>query len=166
MKRILFLAISATLLAIGCQKTEVINPVADSLTFTTDLGKLTKVTDEELDLPDAEGSGVGNLQAQHFKVWSYTVFADANNGITAGQIYDYMDGIPVTYANSVWSTKDEHYWPGTGKKLDFFAVSTGKWASMQMVQLLLLKAMKQPLQLLQLLLLVDRVIRTMQLLEK
>ena len=126
MKKILFLAISATLLAAGCQKTEVLNRLGDSMTFTTEMSKLTKA-DSDLDLPDAEGTGVGNLQAQNFKVWAYAAYNDSNNGITAGAVYDGMSALDVTYDTS-WSTEKEYYWPGTDKSLDFFAVSTEKWS--------------------------------------
>ena len=43
MKKILFLAASAILLAAGCQKTEVLNQaIGDPMTFSTGMGKLTK----------------------------------------------------------------------------------------------------------------------------
>ena len=119
MKKILFVAISATLLAAGCQKTEIINQVSgDAMTFTTAMSKLTKAS-------DAESDGVVNLQAQNFKVWSFCAYADAINDVKYGDVYDKMEALDVTYEDGAWTTDLDYYWPGTAKKLDFFAVSTG-----------------------------------------
>lgn len=119
MKRILFVALAATLLAAGCQKTEIINHVpGDAMTFSTGMSKLTKA------VGDAENDGMVNLQTQNFKVWAYCAYADAINTVTYGDIYDKMSALDVTYNESAWTTVLDYYWPGTAKKLDFFAVST------------------------------------------
>ena len=125
MKRILFVALAATLLAAGCQKTEIINPKAgDAMTFSTGMSKLTKGS-------DADNPGDTNLQEQSFKVWAYCAYADANNKVSLGDVYDNMTAIDVTYAagadgeDGTWGTTTDYYWPGTDKSLDFFAVSTG-----------------------------------------
>jgi hypothetical protein len=122
MKRILFVALAATLLAAGCQKTEIINQVpGEALTFSTHMGKLTKVS-------DADSSGVWNLREQDFKVWAFKAYADAVNGDVLGQVYDNMTAIDVTSADGVeWDTALDYYWPGVEKELDFFAVSTRAW---------------------------------------
>ena len=123
MKRILFVALAATLLAAGCQKTEIINSVrGDAMTFTTAMGKLTKAN-----VPDADSTGVFNLQRQNFKVWAYCAYKDENNGKNYGDVYDSMSALDVTCdtTTGAWSTELTYYWPGTNKKLDFFAVSTG-----------------------------------------
>ena len=135
MKKIFFVALGATLLAAGCQKTEIINPVGNPIGFTTDLGKITKTA-----APDADNDGYVNLDAQNFKVWSYYAYSEALNDIVFGTNYDGMKALDVAYVYNpdaetdalkhVCSTTKEYYWPGTGKDLDFFAVSTEKaWAT-------------------------------------
>ena len=120
MKKIFFVAIAATLLAAGCQKTEVINQVnpvgGSSMTFAPDMGKLTKA-------PTAEGLGINNLKEQDFRLWAYYVEADPSRGADANTIYDKMENIAVTNDGDDWSTSPTHFWPGKGKKLKFFAVS-------------------------------------------
>lgn len=119
MKRILFVAATATLLAAGCQKTEIINHVGgDVMTFSTYMSKLTKAS-------DADSSGTHNLQNQNFKVWAYCAYEDAINDVSKGDVYDEMSALDVEYKNGNWTTDLDYYWPGTAKKLDFFAVSTG-----------------------------------------
>lgn len=119
MKKILFVALAATLLAAGCQKTEIINPVGNAINFAAGLDKLTKGAADE---------GVTNLQSQNFKVWAYTAYTDATNSVTPGNVYDGIEGLDVTYANETWGTTLQYYWPGAEKSLDFFAVSTAKFA--------------------------------------
>lgn len=118
MKKIFFVAITATLLAAGCQKTEVLNQVnpedGTSMTFAPNMGKLTKA---------AESAGMDNLKAQDFRLWAYYVAADPNRGAEANSIYDGMQNIAVTDNTDGWSTSPVHFWPGKGKALKFFAVS-------------------------------------------
>ena len=123
MKKFFFVAIAATLLAAGCQKTEIINHVGgDLMSFSTGMSKLTKAS-------DAESTGEVNLQQQNFKVWAYCAYEDAINTVAYGAVYDKMSALDVTYDNGAWTTDFDYYWPGTAKKLDFFAVSTGAtWA--------------------------------------
>ena len=120
MKKILFVAVCATLLAAGCQKTEILNQVAgEALTFSTHMGKLTKAS-------DADSTGVWNLHEQDFKVWAFKAYTDAVNGDEPGQVYDNITAIDVTSTDGqTWGTTTEYYWPGVNKELDFFAVSTG-----------------------------------------
>lgn len=118
MKKIFFVAFAATLLAAGCQKTEIINPVGNPIGFNADLSKLTKAS-------DAASTGEVNLKAQNFKVWAYTAYTDATNDVTPGQVYDNMEALPVTWADNAWGTTLKYYWPGENRSLDFFAVSTG-----------------------------------------
>lgn len=122
MKRFLFVASLATLLATSCQKTEIINRVGDSMVFSTEMNKLTKATGTQ----DAAAAGMTNLQAQDFKVWAYCAYVDTNNGVARGNEYDGMGGLDVTWDGTKWGTAKEYYWPGTDKSLDFFAVSTKK----------------------------------------
>lgn len=157
MKKIFCVALSATLLAAGCQKTEVINPVGGpTMSFTTGMGKLTKSVGNA----DAEAAGIRNLEAQDFSVWAY---ADPNSDFSTvttvdatTKIYDGIENLlvectkasvdavagveddPATEANEkveaveakpgTWSTDTEYYWPGENKDLRFFAVSAdGDW---------------------------------------
>ena len=151
MKKIFFVALSATLLAAGCQKTEVINPVGGpTMSFTTGMGKLTKSVGDA----DAEAAGIRNLEAQDFSVWAY---ADPNSDFSTvttvdatTKIYDDIENLlvectaasvdavlddPTTDVNEAadavagtWSTGTEYYWPGENKDLRFFAVSAdGDW---------------------------------------
>lgn len=117
----------ATLLAAGCQKTEVINPMDSrlGLTFTTEFGKLTKG-----DPADADGDGMENLQAQDFRIWAYAAHDfDNTPEDDANQIYDGIENIKVHDYTSdgttdvKWKPEKEYFWPGVGKSLYFFAVS-------------------------------------------
>ena len=121
MKKILFLAVSAILLAASCQKTEIINQApGESLTFAPYLGKLTKAA-ENADLED----GKQHLKDQDFYVWAYADFEDELNGKPdLDQIYDNINGVKVENDdNNKWKTDLDYYWPGQNKKLNFFAVS-------------------------------------------
>ena len=118
MKKIFFVAIAATLLAAGCQKTEVLNqvvPVGEpSMTFAPEMGKLTKA---------AESTGMENLKAQDFRLWAYYVEADPNRGAAANSIYDGMGNITVSDGtDGKWGSTVAHFWPGKEKKLRFYAV--------------------------------------------
>lgn len=122
MKKIYFVAIAATFLAAGCQKTEIINPVGEypSLSFTTELGKLTKVA-------DAEGLGLDNLKEQDFRVWAYAAHDYDNtpkDDVTEIGIYDNMADIKVSdKTDGGWDPGKQYFWPGANKSLYFFAVS-------------------------------------------
>ena len=141
MKKILFVALGATLLAVGCQKTEIINPVnptgQPALSFTTDLSKLTKA----VGTADADSDGMVNLKAQDFRVWAYADYEDPNTTTVTelDNIYDKMANLNVGYSEKdvttgegdqqtttkvgSWAPAKEYYWPGVGKDLRFFAVS-------------------------------------------
>ena len=115
MKKILFVALGATLLAVGCQKTEIINPVGDAMNFSTEMGKLTK-------------AGTGDqttLKAQNFSVWSYYAADDQHTtGDDTHKVYDKIANVEVKFGeNNKWGTTEQYYWPGVGKELIFFAVS-------------------------------------------
>lgn len=118
MKKIFFVAIAATLLAAGCQKTEIINqvnPVGEpSMAFNPEMGKLTKGADDP---------GMDNLKDQDFRLWAYFVAADPSRNAAANSVYDKMENILVSDTNDKWGTAIQHFWPGTGKALKFFAVS-------------------------------------------
>lgn len=123
MKKIFFVAIAATLLAAGCQKTEVINQVnpvdGSAMTFAPNMGKLTKAS--------AEGEGLANLKDQDFRLWAYYVAADPNKGTDANAVYDKMHNIIVSDdENGNWKSNTTHFWPGKGKYLKFFAISADK----------------------------------------
>lgn len=125
MKKILFVAASAILLAAGCQKTEVLNQaVGDPMTFSTGMAKLTK---------SATANGYTNLGTQDFQVWAYTAYNDGLNGVKEGDIYEKINGIKVDYTPAAGegtsancSTTQDYYWPGKDLKLDFFAISSEK----------------------------------------
>ena len=127
MKKIFFVAIAATLLAAGCQKTEVINQVVPdgepSMSYAPSMGKLTKATSQ---------AGLDTLRKQGFHLWAYYVKADANRGADANTVYDGMSNIEVDYNSSSWSTDPIHFWPGSGKRLRFFAVSANENISKQL----------------------------------
>ena len=121
MKKIFFVAIAVTLLAAGCQKTEIINqvnPVGEpSMAFNPEMGKLTKAG------PSAESTGMENLKEQDFKLWAYFVEADPSRNAAENSVYDHMENILVSNTNDMWGTAIQHFWPGSGKALKFFAVS-------------------------------------------
>ena len=125
MKKIFFMAVSAVLLAAGCQKTEIQNEVIPQIGFKTQMGKLTKN-------PDAEKSGpYDNLVEQDFRVWGYFVKADDLNYKPGDNYFgpNPADGIDVATdlgADNlpVCNTGDNvYYWPGKNKELDLYAVS-------------------------------------------
>ena len=119
MKKILFVALAASLMAVGCQMTEIINPVGNPIGFSAEMQKLTKA---------ATADGEANLQTQNFKVWAYTAYTDVTNNVAPGTVYDKISALDVTYENPNWGTVLQYYWPGADKDLDFFAVSTGKFS--------------------------------------
>ena len=119
MKKIFIISASAIFLAVGCQKTEIINPTSgDTITFSASLNKITKA---------AKDSGTDNLKAQDFHIWAYT--AEDNPNTTskneANAEYDGMVGLKFEYKGDKWvpETKKDYYWPGEGKHLKFFAIS-------------------------------------------
>ena len=149
MKRMLFVALAATLLVVGCQKTEVINPVTGSpMSFTTGMSKLTKAVPGTAS--DADAKGQRNLEAQDFSVWAYadpeSDFSTSTDVNKDTGIYDEMENLhvecktasvegvvdneattdideTVEAAPGEWTTNKEYYWPGDQKSLRFFAVS-------------------------------------------
>ena len=131
MKKILFVALGATLLAAGCQKTEIINPVGDKIGFSSEMGKLTK----------AETAGdLTTLKSQNFKVWAYTAYEDDLNGVERGQLYDGINGLEIKFDQNAstenqWVTADgkDYYWPGKEFDLDFYGVSTTKTVTVDIV---------------------------------
>ena len=117
MKRFFFVALAATLLAAGCQKTEVINRVGDKIGFSSELGKLTKAADP---------AGLDSLKKYGFKVWVYRNFEDqyfAGEGNGMNAIYDEMEALPVTFKDGAWNAGKDYYWPGANKQLKFYAAS-------------------------------------------
>lgn len=120
MKKIFFVAIAATLLAAGCQKTEVLNQVnpvdGTSMTFAPNMGKLTKAA-------TAEGAGETNLSEQDFRLWAFYKAEDPNRGAAANSVYDGMSNIIISDDSGDWKANTTHFWPGRGKYLKFFAIS-------------------------------------------
>ena len=125
MKRIFLVAFSATLLAASCQKTEVLNPVGESIGFSTGMSKLTK----QSGTADATNGGEVNLQAQDFRVWASYVQDDPNiAGVQTNTFFDGIENLPIFYDEVVageWAADKDYYWPGKNKELKFFAVSGG-----------------------------------------
>lgn len=122
MKKIFFVAIAATLLAAGCQKTEVLNQInpadGSSMNFAPGMGKLTKAA------TNPSEAGLATLKEQDFRLWAYYVEDDPNRGASANTIYDQMENIAVTDGtDGAWGTSPVHFWPGKGKELRFFAIS-------------------------------------------
>lgn len=120
MKKIFFVAIAATLLAAGCQKTEVLNQVnpvdGTSMTFAPNMGKLTKAA-------TAEGAGEDNLSEQDFRLWAFYKAEDPNRGAAANSVYDGMSNIIISDESGDWKANTTHFWPGKNKVLKFFAIS-------------------------------------------
>lgn len=119
MKKIFIISASAIFLAVGCQKTEIINPTSgDTITFSASLNKITKA---------ANDSGTDNLKAQDFHIWAYTAEDNPNTNEKneANAEYDGMVGLKFEYIGDKWvpETKKDYYWPGEGKHLKFFAIS-------------------------------------------
>lgn len=120
MKKILFVALGATLLAAGCQKTEIINPVGNPIGFSTGLNKLTKADDATT--PDQ----LATLKTQSFSVWAFYAADDEHtSGNDTNLPYGGIENTPVTFSTttSKWGTTEQYYWPGVGKELKFFAAS-------------------------------------------
>ena len=120
MKKILFVALAATLLAAGCQKTEIINPVGNPIGFSTGLNKLTKADDATT--PDP----LATLKTQSFSVWAFYAADDEHTTVDdTNAPYGGIENTPVTFSTttSKWGTTEQYYWPGVGKELKFFAAS-------------------------------------------
>lgn len=122
MKKIFFMAVSAVLLAAGCQKTEIQNEVLPKIGFDTHLGKLTKADADEV------RSGDAKLKEQGFRAWGYFVNENDLN-YEKGDLYLHDEtegnedlGIKVEWTTA-WNTIGTHYWPGKGKALDIYSVS-------------------------------------------
>ena len=125
MKKIFFMAISAVLLAAGCQKTEIQNETSTPIGFDTQMGKLTKA-------PDAGNTDVyTNLYEQGFQVWSFFAGPEDDLNYEVNEKYFDEGSITVTVADrtatpATWATEETYYWPGKGKELDLYAVSSYK----------------------------------------
>ena len=123
MKKILLVAAVAVLVSAGCEKTQIINPMHDSIAFNTGMGKLTKASGNA---SDADSLGNANLQAQDFRIWAYADYEDVNTStMELDKIYDNMANMNVYYdaTTKKWAPQKEYYWPGQDKNLRFFAVS-------------------------------------------
>lgn len=128
MKKILFVALGATLLAAGCQKTEIINQVNPdgkmSMTFSTGISKLTK---------SATANGTQNLESQGFVLTALSAYEDKNTEATEfNDYYDDLNNVQFTDtqdgegANWVITTGESYFWPGKDRDLVFFAVSSAQ----------------------------------------
>lgn len=118
MKKVLFVAIIATLIAVGCEKTEIINPnLGTEILFSPELGKLTK----------ADDPGIQNLQQQGFKVTAINSYEDIyTTDEEFGAIYDGIKNTEFTYQDGAFVTDQQYWWPGTDKDLVFLAISSAK----------------------------------------
>lgn len=118
MKKVLFVAIIATLIAVGCEKTEIINPnLGTEILFSPELGKLTK----------AEGEKDATLKAQGFKVSAINAYEDLyTTAKEFNTVYREMDNLQFIYGTNGWALQNgqSYFWPGTGKDLVFLAVSS------------------------------------------
>ena len=121
MKKIFFVALAATLLAAGCQKTEIINPVSPNgqpaMSFTTNLNKLTK---------SATANGTENLQDQGFVLSVFTAYVDEPNEVEFNDNYGDLDNVQWSYEDETWTieTGNSYFWPGKERDLVFFAISS------------------------------------------
>lgn len=133
MKKIFIMAVSAVLLAAGCQKTEIQNEARTPIGFSSQIGKLTKAL--ATSNPNAENAGqYDNLFEQNFKVWGYFATEDDIN-YAKNELY--LEGVKVYGDKTVgvgddnkpvdvftWHTSDTYYWPGKDKELDLYAISS------------------------------------------
>lgn len=126
MKKVLFVAIIATLIAVGCEKTEIINPnLGTEILFSPELGKLTKADEVAKD---------ATLKAQGFKVSAINAYEDLYTTTTTefNTVYREMDNLQFVYNDGKdgktagWALQNgkSYFWPGTGKDLVFLAVSS------------------------------------------
>ena len=129
MKKIFSIALAATLLAAGCQKTEVIGTTDNgpAMTFSTEMQKITKADGDATTNPGELPEGDPNLQANGFRIWAFADYDTAvnSNNVTGDRIYDEMSGDLITFNGSTWEHVDnkEYYWPAEQRNLMFFAVS-------------------------------------------
>ena len=136
MKKIFSIALVAILMTSGCQKTEIIAPSkGEAIIFSTEIQKITKsdavsdATQEEEDdeEPEETYNKDKSLQDQGFYIWTYANFIpDDVSNVDEDKIYDDMDGLKFHYSGGSWdlTPSKEYYWPGTGKELKFFAISS------------------------------------------
>ncbi|MBO7283908.1 MAG: fimbrillin family protein [Bacteroidales bacterium] len=119
MKKVLFVAIIATLIAVGCEKTEIINPnLGTEILFSPELGKLTKADEVAKD---------ATLKAQGFKVSAINAYEDLyTTEPEFNTVYREMDNLQFIYGTNGWALQNgqSYFWPGTGKDLVFLAVSS------------------------------------------
>ena len=130
MKKIFSIALAATLLAAGCQKTEVIgtSTTGSKMTFSTEMKKITKAEGDATTNPGELPNGDANLQANGFNIWAYADYdlaVNSNNVDPESRIYDGMAGDLIKYNSSAWEhvNNKEYYWPAEKRNLMFFAVS-------------------------------------------
>lgn len=134
MKKIFFMAVSAVLLAAGCQKTEIQNEALTPIGFNIHMGKLTKA-------PDAGNAGrYQNLNEQGFMAWGYfnaeddlnykqgDLYLGADDGVLGIKVNPARDDhgtilVGDTGAAQSWTTAETYYWPGKDKSLDIYCVS-------------------------------------------
>lgn len=123
MKKILFVAAAATLLAAGCQKTEIINSVnpngTPAMTFSTEIAKLTK---------SATATGTVNLQDQGFVLSAVCAYEDKHTTDKEfNSYYEDFENIEFTY-DEEWTISggNSYFWPGKNRNLVFFAVSSSQ----------------------------------------
>ena len=140
MKKILFAAFAASLLAAGCQKTEVYQPAnsGEKMTFSTEMKKITKADPVDDTTGETGGSenqgntpkneGTLTLEGQGFYLWAYAAYSTENitNVDPKDRYYDGMNAMYLSHESGSWQPKPvkDYYWPGTGKDLRFFAVSS------------------------------------------
>ena len=128
MKRILYIAIMATLLVVSCQKTDILNVVEDTIEFSTEVGKLTKT---ETTAPNYAEEKYETLVNQGFRVWAISDFTIGND--SKGQVYRGLKNLPVEHGTTGWgfapSVTNKYLWPQGGYYLYFYAVSSDKDAT-------------------------------------
>lgn len=139
MKKILFAAFAASLLAAGCQKTEVYQPAnsGEKMTFSTEMKKITKAGEDGTTGETGGSENQGNtpknegtltLEGQGFYLWAYAAYSTENitNVDPKDRYYDGMNAMYLSHESGSWQPKPakDYYWPGTGKDLRFFAVSS------------------------------------------
>ena len=128
MKKILFAAFAASLVAAGCQKTEVYQPAnsGEKMTFSTEMKKITKAEGDGT--TTSKNEGTQSLEKQGFNLWAYAAYSTENiTNVADNRIYDGMEAMALSYSSAgSWGPVGDkaYYWPGQGKDLRFFAVSS------------------------------------------
>lgn len=133
MKKCLVAIVFVASMVAGCQKTEIYREAQTKMQFAGEIQKQTKASGEAPSA--ATETPIANLQAQDFRVWAFQNWDDPLTTETneINSVYDKISNLLITYkpaagnVNAKWDTGKDYYWPGTGKSLKFYAISSSNW---------------------------------------